>query len=248
MSWMASHRLLRLSVAFTLIWAGQFSRPVQAASGKWTTSGPPGGDVLSIAIDPRDSNLLYAGTAGAGVFKSQDDGSNWRSTALNGGTIIALAIDSSRSGTVFAATPGSLFKTEDGGNSWRATNEGLPDVSVETLAMDPRTPNNLYVGISDVARPDASLYRSTNGGEHWERTGLSGSGIHAVTVDPTDSRILYASPHVLSRFSVNRSLGISKSLDGGDTWATNASPGGGISPSPLVVDPLNPNTVHAGWI
>src|SRR5260221_1543873 len=130
---MASHRLLRLSVALTLIWAG-FSRPVQAASGKWPTSGPPGGDVLSIAIDPRDSNLLYAGTAGAGVFKSQDGGSNWRSTALNGGTVIALAIDSSRSRTVIAATPGSLFKTTDGGDSWEAVNEGILDLSVEGLA------------------------------------------------------------------------------------------------------------------
>lgn len=201
---------------------------------------------MSIAIDPRDSNLLYAGTVGAGVFKSQDGGSNWRSTALNSGTVIALAIDSSRFGTVFAATPGSLFKTADGGDSWRAINEGLPDVSVEALAMDPENPNTLYIGISDVARPEASgLYRSTNGGEHWERTGLSGSGIHAVTVDPTSSRILYASPYVLGR---SCSLGIAKSIDGGDTWTAAERSGCGLAPSPIVVDPLNPSNVYAGWI
>src|SRR5207245_7468124 len=133
---MPSHRVLRLSVVLTLIWAARFSRPVEAASGKWTTSGPPGGAVLSMAIDPRDSNLLYAGTAGAGVFKSQDGGSRWRSMALNGGTVIALAIDSSRSGTVFAATLGGLFKTADGGDFWRPINEGLLDLSVTALAMD----------------------------------------------------------------------------------------------------------------
>jgi photosystem II stability/assembly factor-like uncharacterized protein len=246
---MAADRLLRLSLVLTLIWAGQSSRAVEGASGKWTTGGPQAGNVLSVVIDSRDSKLLYAGTDGAGVFRSDDGGSTWHSTELNGGTIIALAIDSSRSGTLYAATPGGLFKTADGGDSWRPINEGLLDLSVEALAIDPGNPNNLYVGVSDVDRPEASgLYRSTNGGEHWERTSLSG-GIYAVTVDPTSSRILYASPYALSRFIANRSRGISKSIDGGDTWTTNPSPGGGlVAPSPIVVDPLNPSNVYAGWI
>jgi hypothetical protein len=68
---------------------------VFAGTNVWTTTGPEGGVVLSLALDPLTPATLYVGTSGGGVFKSTDGGGNWSAvnTCLSNNDVMSLAID-----------------------------------------------------------------------------------------------------------------------------------------------------------
>src|SRR5262245_64780159 len=70
--------------------------------------GPPGGFVRVLALDPVNSNTLYAGTDG-GVFKSTSGGTNWTAAGLTDSYVRALAIDPSTPSSVYAGTSGGVF-------------------------------------------------------------------------------------------------------------------------------------------
>ncbi len=81
------------------------------------TSGPKGGSVLLLAVDPQDPGIIYAGT-GVGVFKSKDGGASWNNAGLNGFGVSALIID--------PQTPTILYARAAG-----------PDVDVSTQISTP---------------------------------------------------------------------------------------------------------------
>jgi photosystem II stability/assembly factor-like uncharacterized protein len=72
-----------------------------------------------------------------------------------------LAIDPTMPTTLYAGTDYGMFKSTDGGVSWRAINTGLKDTNVNFLEIDPKKPATLYVGV------DYGLSKSVNGGENW---------------------------------------------------------------------------------
>ena len=170
------------------------------ASGRWTSNGPEGGTILSLAIDPTDTSTLYAGTERGGVFKSTDGGDNW--FAINNGLtkfdgfVKALAIDPEDTSTLYAGlSQGGVFKSVDGGASWVIINNGLntPFVEASVLAIDPTNTSTLYAGTGN------GLFKSTDGGANWVgiNNGLTSSdveilGIQTLAIDPTDTSTLYA--------------------------------------------------------
>src|SRR6266852_3350799 len=161
MRWRTSVRpwLVLLSA---LLWASSASI-VHAGNNIWTSLGPGDAFVNALAIDPRTSTTLYAGTNG-GVFKSTDGGNTW--SAVNTGLpalfVNALAIVPTTPTTLYAGTGisgGGVFQRTDGGNTWSAVNTGLTTPYVDTLAIDPRTPTTLYAGTVD-----GGVLTSTDGG------------------------------------------------------------------------------------
>ena len=94
------------------------------------------GSVLALAVDPKDSNTLYAAVNPQGVFKSSDGGQTWVAvnngiTVLNNGAVDAFGVvtDPNIPKVVFATTEVGLFRSEDGGVSWTAVKIGLaPDL------------------------------------------------------------------------------------------------------------------------
>ena len=133
--------------------------------------------VLSIAIDSNNPNVIYAGTDGQGVFKSEDGGLTF-TNVFSIGNISSLAIDPANSDTVYAVYfAGNVFKTMDGGVTWKNFdyNFGLTGVSdLNCLVLDPRNSNTLYLGckngiykivyspylISSFSLPGGSIARS----------------------------------------------------------------------------------------
>jgi uncharacterized protein (TIGR03437 family) len=147
-------------------------------------SSPTSGRVNSIAIDPRDTNVIYIGAAEGGVWK-----------------------------------------TTDGGASWKPLTDTQPSLATGAIAIDPSNPDTVYVGtgeenFSSDSYQGAGILKSTDAGETWTNYPgpFEGLSIAALTVHPTDSQILLCAS----------TLGISRSIDGGRTWATPLG-GTGIS-------------------
>lgn len=109
-------------------------------------------DVMSLAVNPVTTNILYAGTVD-GVFKTTNGGISWTSVGLNGLTVEALAIDPNYPGSVYAGTSGGVYKTGDGGATWYAVNWGLPG-AVTGLAID-TLGDLIYAAV-----PDGGVYRA----------------------------------------------------------------------------------------
>ena len=182
--------------------------------------------IRTFAIDPADPNVLYAaynGTSGnvsGGVFKSTDGGETWSMAAAglpvqsaNGklySGVTALVIDPTDSGTMYALPAlGGIFKSTNGAATWSPVNSGLPDdLSIGSLAIDPRNPKTLYASPeAGRALPLLPLFKSTDGGSNWAIV-TSGIALQNLVVDPQDSGTVYG----LS------SRGVVKSVDAGASW------------------------------
>ncbi len=162
-------------------------------------------EMASLVFDPREPRTAYAGVEGyeywgvypGGLFKTTDGGSSWRKMAPEADGISAVAVDSAANGTLFVATglswwgdeyevPSSLLRSEDGGETWTAAEEGLSGLTVRSLAADPHVSGTLYAGTS------AGVFRTRDGGRSWTPFGqkLGGVPIRALSIDGGGRRLL----------------------------------------------------------
>jgi photosystem II stability/assembly factor-like uncharacterized protein len=147
---------------------------VSYSPSKWI--GPSGGTITSIAVDPGNAQVIYAGSFGSGVFKSINGGQIWNSSSLGltNLNIYSLTIDPTHTSTLYAGTYDSqVFKSIDGGNTWTWSGNGMQDSAiVYSLAVDPFTPNILFAstrGISNNNTPPwrGIIYKSIDAGQNW---------------------------------------------------------------------------------
>src|SRR5215467_14128853 len=96
------------------------ARASQSASSEWSVEFLLSDlDVRCLAADPLNPNVIYAGTQGNGVLRSNDRGKTWRSVGLAGLIVRALALSRTQPGTIYAGTkPALLFASRDGGANW----------------------------------------------------------------------------------------------------------------------------------
>src|SRR5438105_15781824 len=90
-----------------------------------------------------------------------------------------------------------VFKSTDGGGSWRPASTGLPDVStIQTLVIDPSTPSTIYAGeVPFNGTGGAGVFKSTDAGNTWSSasTGLPNDiGVQTLAIDPSTPGTLYA--------------------------------------------------------
>ena len=164
------------------------------------------------AIANKDGKtLLYVGAASGGVWKSTDGGTNFKPVfdKQNVQSIGAITIDPSHHDTVWVGTGEAwtrnsvsigdgIYKSTDGGNSW--TNMGLPlSERIAKIVVDPHASDTVYACVpgklwSDSA--DRGLYKTTDGGQHWQQIlkgGNLSTGCASIGMDPKDSNVLFAS-------------------------------------------------------
>ena len=130
---------------------------------------------------------------GSGIFKSVDAGKNWSQVWKGRGQIGTMAIDPKNSDIALAAVLGSpfgpgkergVYRTTDGGKSWQQVLYVDERTGASDVAFDPNNSHILYAGMWQTERrpwtmtsggPGSGLYRSTDGGESWQR--LKGKGL-----------------------------------------------------------------------
>ena len=163
----------------------------------WDVTGPMGGDVRSLAIDPQDPQRLYFGTIDGQIYTSADGGATWeRLGGFNrpGLYIDNLIVDPDNSKILYAAAhrhkePGGFFKTTDGGATWRESGE-LKGEAIHALTQAAKEPDILVAGTT------RGIFRSRDGGDTWEQMRTASTpglvNVESLAVDPRDSNFIYA--------------------------------------------------------
>jgi hypothetical protein len=183
-------------------------------------------------------DTLYIGIWGEGVFKSTDGGTNWNpaNSGLSNLDVVSLVIDPVTPTTIYAGTAnGGVFKSTNDGGAWILVKTG----QIRTLAIDTAEPSNLYAGMTDTDTNTNGIFKSSNGGETWDRIFDHRFQINAIAVDPASPATIYAGTGFIM------GDGIHKSTDHGATWRLASTGLMGAWVQTLAVDPET-STLYSG--
>jgi photosystem II stability/assembly factor-like uncharacterized protein len=229
--------------------------------------------IPNMAVDPRNPNRLFVAALGhpygpneeRGIYRSTDGGSSFQKVLSKdentGGNdvdidpsnpeIVYATMWEERQGpwenSVWAGTNGGIFKSTDGGSTWKALTTGLPVVVQANLVISPANPKRLYAAVAGYDQPGMSdargavgLYRSDDAGESWTR----------ITTDPRPAGRIgggdLAMPiaHPKDQDTVIMASTVSwKSTDGGKTWAAFKGAPGGEDYQNGWINPDNPDII-----
>ena len=237
-----------------------------------------GGSMGAVAVAPSDESIIYVGEGEntmrgnvseglGGMWRTEDGGRTWQNIGLKDGRhIIRIVIHPRNPNIVWVAVMGHLFgpneergvfKTVDGGKSWKKVLYLNNQTGCSDLVMEPGNPTTFYAGMWRVIRTPYSLesggegsglYKSTDGGETWNnitsKKGLPKGtwGIVGVAVAPSNSDKIYA-------LIENANGGMYMSADAGETWTLTSSDNNirqrAWYYTKVFVDPKNENIVYA---
>ncbi len=177
----------------------------------------------------------------------------WRNLGPDrGGRSIAVAGSDARPlEYYFGATGGGLWKTTDGGTTWRpVTDQQLGSASVGAVDVCGLDPDVVWLGTGEVqlrgnVQPGDGVYRSTDGGKTWTHAGLrEARNIGRVRIDPRDCNTVWVA--ALGHYGgPNEDRGVYKSTDGGESWDRVLYVDENTGAVDLSLDPSNPGTAYA---
>ncbi|HEY1498360.1 MAG TPA: glycoside hydrolase [Acidobacteriaceae bacterium] len=243
----------------------------------WTHLGLRGGEQIpAMAVDPTNPNRLFAAVLGhpygpneeRGIFRSDDGGKNWKKVLYKGDRIGGsdVVLDPKNPRIVYASlwedtlgpwedanqysgTGGGLFKSVDGGATWKPLTKGLPEgLEQINVAVAASNPQRLYAtlqfksegGESYASGRGLGVYRSDDAGESWVKITddprpamkIGGGDLSVPVVDPKDPDVLYVT-----------SIVTCKSSDGGKTWISLRGAPGGDDYQNMWINPKNPQII-----
>jgi photosystem II stability/assembly factor-like uncharacterized protein len=146
---------------------------------------------------------------------------------------------------------GGIFKTTNGGVTWRPVFEREATISVGDIALEPGNPEVVWVGTGESAVRNSisfgdGVYKSTDGGKTWQHMGLRETErISKVLVSPRDPNTVYVGA-LGHAFGPNTERGVFMTTDGGKTWQKTLYIDNQHGISDMDIDPANPNIIYAG--
>jgi photosystem II stability/assembly factor-like uncharacterized protein len=229
----------------------------------------------TVVLDPRNPNTVWVGTGennsqrsvgyGDGIYRSDDGGRTWRNLGLkNSEHIGRIAIDPRDSRIVYAAAQGplwgpggdrGLYKSTDGGATWKQILKISDDTGVTDVALDPSNPDVVLAAAWQRRRhfyslvnggPESALYKSTDGGGTFRKVsgGLPAAPLGRIgfTFSPAQPSLVYARVE-----GENRGGGVYRSTDSGESWTKqNSFEGLPMYYGQIIADPKDPNTIFLG--
>jgi len=195
------------------------------------------------------AGLTCAQTYDSNVFASL----KWRNIGPNrGGRSLACAGSPSRPlEYYFGAVGGGLWKTTDGGTTWKPVTDGqLASSSVGAIAVSPSNPDVVYIGMGEtelrgnIMQGDG-VYKSVDAGKTWKKVGLANTqAIARVRVDPSNPDIVYVAA-LGHPYGPNPERGVFRSTDGGQNWQKILYRDDHTGAVDLTLDPNDPKTLYA---
>ncbi|MGA8532794.1 MAG: hypothetical protein WB615_01655 [Candidatus Tumulicola sp.] len=231
----------------------------------------------ALTVAPSNPNVIYAGTGeadirsdfdtGDGVYKTMDAGKTWSYAGLRDTHMTAkIVVDPRDPNVAYAASMGhvfkpnaerGIFKTTNGGKSWRKVLFVDNDTGGIDLSMVPREPNVLYAAMWQAQRvpwkltsggPGSGLYKTTDGGTHWVKISRN-PGFPRGTLGKIGVAVAASNPRVVYAIVQARDGGVFRSNDAGATWKrVNAEMKlrqRAFYYIAIFVDPTNPQVAYA---
>lgn len=245
----------------------------QRTNGEWKLEGPAniGARINAIAMHPVDANIIYAGFADGGLWKTTDGGVNWLPIFDQQiwQSIGSICIDPVNPDNIYVGTGdpnvsgypragGGVYKSTDAGATWK--NVGLQDTRIiSRILVHKNKPNTVYVaamGTPFFKNSDKGVYRSQDGGNTWNQVLFvnDSTGISEIIIHPENEQILYAVGWNRVR-NYKKSLvsgpdaRVYKTTDGGNNWValTNGLPQGNFTRMGLCLAPNNPDVIYVQY-
>ena len=237
--------------------------------------------IAEVDVDPRNPNRLFVAALGhpygpneeRGIFRSTDGGRSfekvlYKDEYTSGNDVVIdprnpdvvyAALwqqqESFREGSAFSGGGGGIFKSTDGGATWKQLKNGLPAVLQANLSISQSNPNILYAVVAEYTPPgqrptggEIGFYKSTDGGEHWSvvngdhvtsrepdsrpMSRIGGGDLPTIAVDPTNPDVVYSASVVMWRTE-----------DGGHDWRAVRGAPGGDDYQKIWINPNDPKIV-----
>src|SRR3989449_3924338 len=229
--------------------------------------------VGAIVLDPKNPLTVWVGTGennsqrsvsyGNGLYRSDDGGKTWRNVGLKTSEHIGrIAIDTKDSNIVYVAAQGplwgpggdrGLFKTTDGGKTWKNILNISENTGVTDVVIDPQNPETMYAASYQRRRhmftlidggPESAIYKSTDAGVILNklRSGIpiTQMGRIGLAISPVDSNVIYATIE-----AADRKGGIFRSNDRGGSWERrNEFDAGAMYYARIVADPKDVDRIY----
>jgi photosystem II stability/assembly factor-like uncharacterized protein len=226
------------------------------------------GRINDMEIHPTNNQIIYAGTAGGGVWKSNDAGTTFNPIFDDHSQSIgAVAIDPNDPDNVIYVGTGEtwtrnsvsygdgLYKSIDGGSNWKKLGFDKSE-RIANIIVNPKNSKEIYVAVLGALWSDSDergVYKSSDSGETWKKILYvdEKTGAADMTMDPQNPAILYASMWEFRRTAWSFSSGgeksaLYKSTDAGKTWNKihNGFPDGQLGRLAIAVAPSDSNILY----
>lgn len=146
---------------------------------------------LSMAVNPLDSDHLYIGTVGHGIYVTYDGAETWKQINFTATSVRGLAISTADTDVLYAsgmsAARGKLYRSDDAGETWRDVySEPATDTLITSLWLDPIEPQVLYLGTNE-----GVIVKTTDGGQTWRNIFRAEGSIISILTDSADHNTIY---------------------------------------------------------
>ncbi len=227
----------------------------KASVANWFSMGPSNmsGRILCIDFDPTDANIVYAGSASGGLWKSNDNGLSWATTtdelptlAIGAVCVLPSNPDIVLIGTGEGTGAGAgddgvgILKSTDAGQTWNTTSLTFPITAGHGFHVMKVIPNTETI----LAGTNAGLYRSTDNGDNWTQIKASGHW-YDIAWKPDDPTKIYACRGLGPSFN-----NVKISTDDGLTWSllgTGQPASSLIGKTKIAVSAADPNVIYANY-